>query len=366
MKKIIILIILAAFIITGITLYHPQEASPNKPIINIGITLPMTGNMAHIGISSQNAIDMAYSKWADKNTKYEYHLSYQDDGFDAKNVASNTNRFITIDKAKAVLSIFSIGANVVSPITNNAQIIHFTCAYGSQPAEGFYNFNNQTQYEENAQTLINELKANNIKSISLFTQNNIGSLQQTEVLSKMLERSNIQVLNEETYNPGVRDFTMIISKALQKGKPDIFYIDGLNPDAVIFIKNLKEITGKNNLTTINDFIEPHDKSVFNGLWFVESAYGTPAFVKEFESKNNDTPYTCAANSFDNLDMLIWAYENTTPRNKDVVPHNDDVVKTLLSIKNWDSAVGNVSIDEKGIVQSKASVKTIKEGKVEPK
>jgi ABC-type branched-subunit amino acid transport system substrate-binding protein len=261
--------------------------------------------------------------------------------------------------------MFSIGANVVSPITNNASIIHITCSYGSQPAEGFYNFNNHTQYEENARTLISELKRRGIRSISLFSQNNIGSVEQTEVLVDMLNRDGtISILANETFNPGVRDFTMIIHRALRSGKPDIFYFNGMNPDTLIFAKNLWEITGELNLTTINDFTKYPDKTPFNDLWFVESAYGTECFVGRFKKVNNgDDPLTCGANMYDNLDMLIWAFENTSLRPGEVIPHNDDVVKTIHSIQNWQGAIGNISVDEAGIIQSEASIKMIRDGRV---
>lgn len=74
-------------------------------------------------------------------------MIFEDDGFQARNVASITNKFVNINKVKSVFSVFSIGANGVSPITDKKGIIHMTCAYGSQPANGFYNFNNITQYK---------------------------------------------------------------------------------------------------------------------------------------------------------------------------------------------------------------------------
>jgi len=362
-------LILASLIAMGILLYVFLPARTNistdtRPVVKIGATLPLTGNMADVGLSGKQALNMAFDKWKNQNTKYKYELIIEDDSLDPKKVAMIVNKFVNIDHVSAVLSMFSTGANVTSPITNKAKIIHVTCSYGSQPAEGFYNFNNHTQYDENARALISELKKKNIKTISLFTQNNIGSLQQAEVLTDMLGKNGIKILANETFNPDVKDFRIIIEKALRHGKPDIFWFSGLSPSTLIFAKNLKEITGEMKLTTINDFTKYADKTPFDGLWFVESAYGTDDFVKKFAKENKSEPLNCGSNMYDNLDMLIWAFENTAPREGEVIPNNDDVVKTLHSIKNWSGAIGDISIDEAGIVQSNAQVKIIKNGNVE--
>lgn len=366
MKKSLIAVVVVVLVLGGLWVYqviqHDGGAEDNRPVVKIGASLPLSGNMADVGMSGQQALKMAYDRWQGIDTKYKYDLIIEDDALDAKRVASVANKFVNIDHVNAILTMFSTGANVVSPVADKAKILHVTCSYGSQPAEGFYNFNNHTQYEENARVLISELKKKGVKSISLFSQNNIGSVQQGEVLTDMMNKDgSIKILANENFNLDVRDFTMIIRKALQKGEPDIFYFSGLSPSTMIFAKNLEEITGTLKLVSINDFSKYNDKTPFNGLWFVESAYGTDDFVKEFKKINKAEPLNCGSNMYDNLDMLIWAFENTTPKAGDAVPSSDDVVNTLHSIKNWQGAIGNIYVDEAGIIQSKASVKEIKDG-----
>ncbi len=357
-------VIVAFVVVVFILSFHQTSIlESNKPVVKIGITLPLTGNMADTGISAQKAIDMAFADWQRKETKYRYELVIEDDGFSAKRVAMITNKFVTIDKVNAVLSIYSVGANVISPITDRNKVLHLTCSYGSQPAEGFYNFNHQTQYAEQSNKMLYALKKRGIHSISLFTQNNIGSLQSTDNLVDTIKKDgSIQILSDIKYNPGTREFRLMIHKALSKGQPDIFYIDGLNPDATLFARDLKNITGTLKLTTINEFIEPADKNIFNGLWFIQSAYGTPQFVAKFEEENKTTPFICSANIYDNLNLLIWAFENTGVENGNILPTTDAVVRTLLSVKNWRGATGNISVDGNGIIQSQAEERVIKDGK----
>ena len=350
MKKLLVILCMA------LSLVACDKEKSDKPVVKIGASLPLTGNMAHIGLSAKNSLQMALDKWSKADTKYKYKLIVENDAFDAKRVASIVNKMVNVDKVSAVVTVFSIGANVASPITNNAHVIHMTCAYGSQPAEGFYNFNNITQYDNQTDLMLNELKNRKIKSIALLISNNIGSTQQAEILEKKIQKDGkIKIIGKEIFNPGTKDFKMIIEKILAKGNPDIFYVDGITPDANLVAKYLKETTGKINLTTINDFIETPQRENFEGLWFVESASGTDEFNEQYENKYKGQAYLCGANMFDNLDLLIESYEQ-------VGNDNDAVVKKLLDTKNKHGATGDFYVDDMGIFQSQADVKIIKEGK----
>lgn len=358
------------FLILLIVMLNVESKEPgaakdmSKSVIKIGTTLPLSGKMSHIGESSKNALQMALEKWKDRGTKYDYELIVEDDAFEAKKVAIATKKLISADDIKALFSVFSIGANVASPITSAHQVIHMTCAYGSQPAEGYYNFNNITQYDVQTQLMLDELKKRGVKKIALLISNNIGSTQQADFLEEKIKKDGtIEITAKEVFNPGTRNFRMIIEKMIQKGEPDIFYVDGITPDAALVAKYLKEVTGKVNLTTINDFVEDKDRTSFEGLWFVESASGTDDFIDKYEDQFHKTLYLCGANSFDNMDMLIWAFENTPKRKGMKTPMTEDVIKTILDIRDWHGAIGTFNVSSEGIMVSQPSLKIINNGRV---
>lgn len=93
MKKFVVLLLI--LIVAGVGIYSLKTSEiPNKaekPTIRIGATLPLTGNMANVGISSKNSIAMTLDKWKGKNTKYNYEVVFEDDGFQARNVANCLN-----------------------------------------------------------------------------------------------------------------------------------------------------------------------------------------------------------------------------------------------------------------------------------
>jgi len=335
-----------------------QEANVDtRPIIKVGASLPLTGNLSYMGISAQRALQFALDKWSAKDTKYKYELLVEDDSFDTKRTMMNTSKLVYQDKFKAFFTILATSANVASTITKKEKIIHMTSSYGSQPAKGFYNFNNMTQYDSPTDLMLKELKRRGIKSIGLLVSNNIGSFEQSELLEKKIkEDGSIKIIGKHVYNPGTIEFRMIIQKMIENGEPDIFYIDGLTPDATLVAKYLKEVTGKVNLTTINDFIETPKRAEFEGLWFVESASGTDEFNKQFVAKFGEPVFLCGANLYDNLDLFIEACE------KSAHCENNEVVKLLLKVGSREGAIGKYTMDSEGIIQSEASIKVIKNGK----
>ena len=356
MKKLI-LSLCVVLALTACGEKKAEDPTDTKPVIKMGAILPLTGDLAYIGVSAKRSLLLALDKWNQKDTKFKYELIIEDVAFDAKTVAIVTNKLINRDKIRVLFSVFSMGANVASPITERTKVVHMASAYGSDSAKGFYNFNNLTQYKYTTDLMLQELKKRGIKSIALLANNNFGSSQQTDILEEKIKKDgSIKIVSKTLYNPGTIDFRMMLQKILDKEEPDIFYIDGLTPDATIVSKTLKELTGKVNLTTINDFIETPLRENFEGLWFVESACGTDEYNKVFEAKYGEQVFLCGANSYDNLDLFIEACEASEHCSSDEVANN------LLNIKEREGAIGKFYMDPEGVIQSFASVKEIKNGK----
>ena len=82
----------------------------------------------------------------------------------------------------------------------------------------------------------------------------------------------------------------------------------------------------------------------------------------FQEKTGIENQPCNGNHFDNLDLLIWAFENTPVRDGETIPNTEDVVKTLHNIKNWKGAVGTISIDKRGVINSDAFLEIYQDGK----
>ncbi|MFI3242238.1 MAG: ABC transporter substrate-binding protein [Alphaproteobacteria bacterium] len=334
-----------------------------KQTIKIGVSLPLTGEGANVGEAARKAIELAAEKWNVADAKYNYEFIFENDMLQSKQGAIIAQKFVGVDKVNAIISLWGIVAPVISEVAQRNKIINMTCAGLDNIADPYYVFNNYTQYDAIGKELAKKLKKDNIKSIVYIAENNSVGDGQSKVVSETIEKEGIKVLKIEKFLPDNKDYRMAISK-LEKLNPDYYVMFLMMPGTTIFVEQFKQVTGKNNLAAIDVFQEMPEEfwPVANGLWYVKSTNGTAEFLNDFKQKTNITPQSCTGNQYDNVDLLIWAYENTPVRDGAKVPDNEDVVKTLHGVKNSFGAIGEFSIDDKGIIHSKATLMKMEDGK----
>ena len=335
----------------------------DKPVIKIGVSLPLSGDAAVVGTANQKSMQMALDDWNAKDTKYKYELIFEDDGLQPQKAAIIAQKFAHQDKTNATVSLWGIAAPVMADVAQKNEQIHMTCAGLADVSKPYYIFNNYTQYGAIADALVQKFKHDGIKKIVYVLNNNQVSVAQSDFVKKELSRAGITTLATELYNPDERDFRTSITK-LNKLNPDYWLMFMLMPGTKLFTEQFFQITGNKNLTSIDSFHEmPHEYySMVDGMWYVKSANGTPEFAQRFTNATGRDMESCVGNSYENINLLIWAYENTAPENGAVIPNNKDVAATLYSVKDRNGAIGQYSIDENGIIQSRATIEKMESGK----
>ena len=217
-----------------------------------------------------------------------------------------------------------------------------------------------------AQMMADALKEKGIRSIAILTSTDENSQVQSRILEEILNKEgSIEIVGKKVYQAGTESFANIIKSILKKGMPDIFFISGMTPDAANVARDLKEITGDVRLTTINDFAEAKDRSAFDGLWFVSSANATKEFSVKYGEQYMQPLYLCAPNSYDSLNMLIWAYERTPRRKGRDIPDNEDVVRTIMEIRDWHGAIASFKVGQNGNMISRPELVYISRGRIKP-
>jgi len=356
--KRIFLILCAVLSIAGC-----DHEKSDKPVVKIGVSLPLTGDAAVVGVANQKSMVMALSDWNKKDTKYKYELIFEDDGLQPQKAAIIAQKFAHQNKTNATVSMWGIAAPVMADVAQKNEQIHMTCAGLSDVSKPYYIFNNYTQYGAIADALITKFKKDGIKKIVYVLNNNQVSVAQSDYVTRALKDAGIETLGTELYNPDERDFRTSITK-LNKLQPDYWLMFMLMPGTKLFTEQFFQITGNKNLTSIDSFHEmPHEYyNLVDGMWYVKSANGTPEFAKRFVSETGKDMESCVGNSYENINLLIWAYENTDLADGEVIPNNKNVAAKLYSVQNRDGAIGQYSIDADGIIQSKASIEKIENGK----
>ena len=358
MKPTIIIIIIIIIAAIGLfTLSGPSEPAETGPI-KIGVTLPLTGNLAFLGEDYRDAINLALSEA--ENTKYKYEIVFEDDKFDPATGATTANKLIDVDKVAVLISFGSPVGNVVSPIAEKSKTPHIN-GIASDPnvAIGDYNFVHWTPPYEESKLMVSEMNKRDIKNVVLIEQNQPGVLAVTNAFKKDIENTDIKLLASEGFNTGERDFRTIISKVKSLGA-DIYLLEATSPELEILTEQLREAGIATPFTSVEAFEFTGQPELFEGMWYVSAAEQSTDFINTYTSEYSAPPKLGAGNGYDVVNMIIHSIEKTG--NGKTKPSSEEIIKELSKIKNFDGAMGQLTMDSDGIVITKAVVRMIKDGK----
>ena len=367
MKKGLVVSLVAILILAGVGVWNnyadkslDEGDASAKPSVKIGVSLPLTGGAAYVGEPSSYAAQMALDNWKLKGTKYDYKLIIEDDKLTIKDTANSANKLINMDKVNAVVSMRGFAAPLFGEMATKVDIPHITCSWGESFFDGKNNFNNTTSTKTLANKMVEMLKMKNAKSVGFVAQLSKSDEEMKSVFVKVFEDNGIEVLWTEAFQIGAKDFRTFWAKTSQK-PVDVIVALLLPDDFYAFLKQKKEAGNEMDFTTV-DYFSSLDKEIIEGRMYVSSSVGGKEFEEELNKKVRAGLGDCLANIYDNVNLLVYAFENAEAEDGKV-PTTKDVVKVLKSLKDYDGVVGRLSVNERGSIDSPAYIKEIKNGEI---
>ena len=73
-----------------------EAQADSRPVVKIGVMLPMSGEIAEFGETSRYAVEFAAADHEDSPIKFE--IIFEDDTFTPSRAAMIANKFISVDK----------------------------------------------------------------------------------------------------------------------------------------------------------------------------------------------------------------------------------------------------------------------------
>ncbi|MFQ5620471.1 MAG: ABC transporter substrate-binding protein [Candidatus Nanoarchaeia archaeon] len=320
--------------------------------ITIGVSLPLTGNLAFIGQSGLNAMDLAIEE---VNEKYPYTFSiiYEDDGFQPTQGITNTQKLIWIDSVDVMVSYGSPTGVVIGPIAEEKNIPHIGIASANLGAIGKYNFNHWTPPKAQAEKLVDYMNKLNIKKISAITLNHEGGIALRDAVFNELD--DIEVLREEKFTPGTTDFKTIWNK-IKEDNPEMVFFVAQSPEFEHLLKQRRELGIEIPLATIESPDYTDQQELYNNNWFINAAEPTEEFVNKFETRYGTKPRVFSGNAYDIIHVIADAYAKYDGK---ATP--EQVVEYLQNLE-YKGAMGPFKTDSDGTFVTDAIVKEIREGK----
>ena len=353
MKKLLCLLCMALSLVAC----DKQNNNPqNKPVVKIGASFPLTGNMAPIGNAAHKTLVAAINdanKEADN--KYYYDLSIENDQMDPKIINNVANKYIYQDKVNVIVSFFSGAGRIIAPMAAKTQTINFSFGFDDVVLQSKYNFQNfLTGADENAAT-VKFLKSKSVKNVDLVYQNIGAADQLLKPLLKDLTNAKIKY-TVHRFNKGETDFKVLVSK-LKNSKSDAVFIYAFEPESDILTREFR-VQNLNKIIAYSDGLPmTNDYKLYEGYYNIGSFVIPDDLKTAWGLDGQNAAYS--AYLYDTGRIIVDAYENTNTENK--VPTADEISAHLLSKTNYNGIVGKYRLDSRGQFHSDGLTTIVKDG-----
>ncbi|MCL1892316.1 MAG: ABC transporter substrate-binding protein [Alphaproteobacteria bacterium] len=357
-KKLLIIIGIIAIAAVAFFAFRPaRESADPRPVVKIGATLPLTGNLASIGSVIRESLLMAQAE-IPANSKYRYELIFEDDQYDMKKIVLNTTRLISAKNADAMLFMFD-GSNIGAPVIEKHQIPGMGCTWGAKFFKDYeYSFNHWSRPATQAAAFVSLMKDRGIKTISSIAQNSANITELMDEVEKLAAKNGIKFTSMNLVNINEKDFRLVIEK-MRAQKPDLVMLMLLDPQMTIFAKQAAEQNLNIPYTSIDEIANTPNRDYLEGSVFVSSISGSPEFQSRLADRTDLHIMPCTANLYDNFKILVSIYESA-----DHKLTGPEVKDRLYQIKDYPSALGvKISVDKDGIIDSPLIRVRIENGQV---
>lgn len=336
-----------------------QILADDKPVFKIGVVYALTGDLAFLGEGMRDALLMAKEELGD--TKFDYEFIFEDDQLNPKLTVGAAKKLVSIDKVDAIFSLGSDTGTVVSGLARKADIVHIGVAIKPDVTKGEHNYSHWIPPEVEVGALVDELQRRGIKKLGIIRSMYEGFVVHMDVMHKLIKNTDIEIVTDQAFQVGEKDFRSLIAKAKQSD-PEIYLLLAMSPGLEIVTKQMREAGINTPLTAIESFEASKEVDLFEGYWYVSAAEPKARFGNAFTKKYGKAPSVGAPNAYDSFNLLVSAVEKAGSTK---VPSADSISRELKKIKNYDGALGSLTVREDGRVLSEAAVKLVKNGKFVP-
>ena len=359
MKKklwiIIAIVVVIAAIVFAFRPHHGAENPDGKPIVKIGVNVPMTGDVGLFGHIVRGSVDLARQDMAHRDLRYRYEFIFEDNQFDTKRAAAINNKFVSVNKVDAIMDLSSNIGLLTSKIAEENKILHINVsALDPAVAKGKYSFVHWTPPENEVALMMTQIKNKGARNVVIFTAIDHDTIIISDILKNSLTAGKIKFTEFKT-NPDERNLLPLVQKT-ESLKPDLYILVQYPPVLDLLLRRLRETNTKAEITAIESFDFLEDPNLANNLWFVTAADISDANRAKFVNHLGTDNLFTAGNTYDSVMLIVQAFETASDK--------ESAADNLNQIKNYTGIMGELRQDARGIFHSDAQIKIIKNGKPE--
>ena len=309
MKKLF----LSLFIVLSLSACGDKTAKEakdsNKPVIKIGVVLPLTGDGATIGVALKAGISAAIEDKAKGTLKYDYKTIFEDNQQSPAKSATAANKLIMMDKVDAMFSFTSGAGRVIAPLVENAKLLQLCATLEDENATPIGNttFFQGPTTQSYERLFMKALQKEKVKKIALLGANIGVACAGTEHLADFLKNKGFET-KSECFNPSDLDFRFAIQKYISEGFEN-FYLQFFPPQTDIVLRELKKQNIEPNPIFGSGMDSGSNMDLFENLNHLGGSSGTPEFVERLKQEYHVDNNYMAAPAYDLISLAIDAFEN---------------------------------------------------------
>ena len=350
MKKLLCVLCMA------LSLVGCSDEKSDKPVVKIGVMLPLSGENAEFGVNSRYAIDFATQDHKDSPIKFK--IIVEDDMFISSKAAVIANKFVNVDKVNAVVSTFSHVGSVVSPITDKAKVLHISLSNAANIAEGDTNFTDWQLVDIAAKKMVDYLVSQKCKKVVSFNMQSVGNEEFRVKTNEFLDKNNIKY-QEFSFVPDNRDFALMIQKAKSFGA-DYWILNSFSPAMEIIRKEMLADNVKVPVINIQNMGITKNPELFENQVFIGAPDGDKNFISRMAKKTKSKVLNIPAYAYDIVNLIMTAHEDFYAKNGRI-PNGNELAETLKETKFYDGIVGKLEVQDNGIIKSPSVIKKFVNG-----
>lgn len=353
-----------------LTIAAPGTPKPTKPVVTVGVILPLTGVQSVYGQGIKEGLDLA-AKGVNETEKFRIRvkLAYEDTASEPKNAPAAARKLIDRDQATLLITGLSPTSLAVAPIAEEKKIVLFTMASlaSALNSAGSFVFKNDDVSSKLGDGLANAaLAAGTKNSAILYANYNDSVIESKTAFAKTLAANGGAVTGEQGFTQDTTDFRTILGKLIAP-QPASIAIFGLQRDCALATEQLRDLGYRGQLYGFTCMDDPEvitaAKQHLEGAVFVSfNGIPSPKFSQLTQNAYGHEPLRFSAEAFDGLKLmalaLLRAYDGKHPITSEALR------ETLTHLTSYSGEAGSVTFDAEGNATRSLYVKTMKNGKIE--
>ncbi len=325
-----------------------------KPPVVVGVSVPLTGDAASIGVAVKNGVELAYSELEPELQK-RISLSYQDDQNSQKNAVTAFTKLVKGDKASVIITCASNTSKTTAPLADREKVPQISIATDTAVSEGRkYAMNFWATAGEEAKPAVAESLRRGYKKIAIIS----AVHDFTQSCRKAFEAENagrVSVALSEEFAPDSRDFKTFLTKLRSIKDVDAIFVNLFLGQIGLFAKQARQMGVNQPLFTFELFEEANEvknsEGALIGQWYVQADDPNSEYTNKYAAKFPGAPTLGSANGYDAVKLIAESIR----LGKD---SSEAINDYLHSVKDFSGALGTFSANANGTFSLPTTLKVV--------